>query len=146
MICGVPLRSIRTKFLLVGFAAVLLSGSVSFFLAAEQRSQMEDQLRSSAINLAKQTEFVMAPLIAFDSREEIKKALQLLRTNPDFAWASVSDETGAPLASAGGAPMIRCDGKSGQQLTDSRGLLLISVPIIDGGKTWGCLQLGISEE
>ena len=101
MIFRLPLRSIRTKFLLVGSAAVLLSGSVSFFLAAEQRRQLEDELRSSAVNLARQTEFVMAPLIAFDSRDEMKKALELLRTNPDFAWARVSDETGRrwfPLA------------------------------------------------
>src|SRR5580698_8825188 len=98
-----PLHSIRTKFLLVGLAAVLLSGSVSFFLAAEQRRQLEQQLRSSAVNMAKQTEFVMAPLIAFDSKEEMKKALELLHTNPDLTWAKVSDDTGTPLASVGPA-------------------------------------------
>jgi len=146
MIFGVPVRSIRTKFLLVGSAAVLLSGSVSFFLAAEQRRQLEDQLRSSAVNLARQTEFVMAPLIAFDSRDEMKKALELLRINPDFAWASVSGETGTPLVSVGGAPLTSCDGKSGEQLSDNGGFLRVSTPILDGGKTWGCLQLGISEE
>src|SRR3984957_12738837 len=146
MIFGVPVRSIRTKFLLVGFAAVLLSGSVSFFLAAEQRRQLEDQLRSSAVNLARQTEFVMAPLIAFDSRDEMKKALALLHTNPDFAWAIVFDEAGTPLVSVGAAPLIRCDGKSGEQLSDSGGILRVSTPIVDGGKTWGCFQLGISDE
>ena len=146
MIFRLPLRSIRTKFLLVGFAAVLLSGSVSFFMAAEQRRQMEDQLRSGAVNLARQTEFVMAPLIAFDSRDEMKKALELLRTNPDFAWARVSDETGTPLVSVGGAPPTRCDGKSGKELSDNGVVLRVSTPIVDGGKTWGCLQLGISEE
>src|SRR5580704_2528343 len=146
MISGVPIRSIRTKFLLVGFAAVLLSGSVSYFVAIEQRLQLEDQLRSNAINLARQTEFVMAPLIAFDSRDEMRKALELLRTNPDFAWATVSDETGALLVSIGTAPLIRCDGKTGQQLAESGGILRVSTPITDGGKTWGCLQLGISQE
>jgi PAS domain S-box-containing protein len=140
-----PLRSIRTKFLLVGLAAVLLSGSVSFFLAAEQRRQLEQQARSSAVAMAEQTGFAMAPLIAFDSRDEMKKALELLRTNPDFAWARVSGETGAPLASVGGAAAIRCDGKSGQQLVDRGGILLVSTPIMDGGKRWGCLELGISE-
>jgi hypothetical protein len=57
-----PLRSIRTKFLLVGLAAVLLSGSVSVFLAAEQRRQLEQQARSSAVDMAEQTGFAMAPL------------------------------------------------------------------------------------
>ena len=87
-------RSIRTKFLLVGLAAVLLSGSVSFFLAAEQRRQLEQAARTSAVNMARQTGFAMAPLIAFDSIDEMRKALDLLRANPDFAWARVSGETG----------------------------------------------------
>src|SRR5258708_2486217 len=120
-----PFRSIRTKFLLVGLASVFLCGSGSFFLAAEQRRQLEQQRRSSAVNVADQAGFVMAPLIAFDSRDEMKKALELLRANPDFAWARVSDETGAPLESVGVAAPIRCDGLSGQQLVDSGGLLLV---------------------
>ena len=102
-----PLHSIRTKFLLVGLAAVLLCGSVSFFLAAEERRQLEEQLRSSAVNMANQARFVMGPLVAFDSRHEMKQALELLRTNPDFAWARVSDETGAPLVSVGSADAVR---------------------------------------
>jgi len=141
-----PLHSIRTKFLLVGLAAVLLSGSVSVFMAAEQRRQLEQQARSSAVNMARQTGFAMAPLIAFDSMDEMRKALELLRTNPDFAWARVSGESGEPLASVGDAASIRCDGKSGQELVDRGGILLVSTPILDGGKRWGCLQLGISEE
>jgi PAS domain S-box-containing protein len=146
MILRLPSHSIRTKFLLVGLAAVLLSGSVSFFLAAEQRRQLERQLRSSAVNIANQTKFVMVPLIAFDSRVEMKKALELLRTNPDFAYAGVFDANGTALASVGSAAPIRCDGKSGQQLVDGGGLLRVSTPIVDGGTTWGCFQLGISEE
>jgi sensor histidine kinase regulating citrate/malate metabolism len=141
-----PLRSIRTKFLLVGLAAVFLCGSVSFFLATEQRRQLEEQLRSSAVNMAKETGFVMGPLIAFDGRDEMKQALELLRANPDFAWARVSDETGTRLVSVGEAASIRCNGKSGQQLVDVAGVLQVSTPIVDSGKAWGCLQLGVSEE
>src|SRR5580704_1009550 len=128
-----PLRSIRTKFLLVGLAAVLLSGSVSVFLAAEQRRQLEQQARSSAVDMAEQTGFAMAPLIAFDSRDEMKKVLNLMRTNPDFAWARVSGETGAPLVSVGDAAPARCDGKSAQELIDTGEILLVSTPIMDGG-------------
>jgi two-component system sensor histidine kinase/response regulator len=146
MISRLPLHSIRTKFLLVGLASVLLSGSVSVFLAAEQRRQLEQEARSSAVNMAKQTGFAMAPLIAFDSRDEMRKALELLRANPDFAWARVCGETGAPLASVGDAAPSRCDGKSGLELADSGGILLVSTQIMDGGKRWGRLQLGISEE
>src|ERR1700722_13611128 len=118
-----PLRSIRTKFLVVGLAAVVLCGSVSFFLAAEQRRQLEQQLRSSAVNMAKVTGFEMGPLIAFESRDQMKQALELLRTNPDFAWARVSDETGAPLVSVGSADPVWCDGKSGQQLAGGNGFV-----------------------
>ena len=50
------------------------------------------------------------------------------------------------MVSVGAAPLIRCDGKSGEQLSDSGGVLRVSTPIVDGGKIWGCLQLGISEE
>jgi PAS domain S-box-containing protein len=139
-------HSIRAKFLVVGLAAVLLSGSVSFFLAAEQRRQLEQQLLSSAANIAKQTDFMMAPLIAFDSTDEIGKALGLLRANPDFAYARVTGETGTVLASVGDVSPGRCDGKSGQQIVDRGGLLQISTTIVDGGKTWGCLQLGLSKE
>jgi PAS domain S-box-containing protein len=146
MISHLPFHSIRTKFLLVGLAAVLLSGCVSFFLAAEQRRQVEQQLRSSAANTASQTVFVMAPLIAFDSRDEMVRALGLLRTNPDFAYARVFDETGTPLASVGAPAPIPCDGRFGQRIVDDRGLLLVSTPIMDGGKTWGCLQLGVSKQ
>jgi PAS domain S-box-containing protein len=144
MIWRIPIRSIRTKFLLVGFAAVILSGSVSFFLAAEQRRQVGEQLRSGAANIAMQTEFVMAPLIAFDSRDEMKRALELLSTNPDFAWATVCDETGARMASAGKEAPERCDVRPGE-IVDNGRILRVSTPIVDGGKTWGTLQLGISE-
>jgi PAS domain S-box-containing protein len=146
MIFRLPLRSIRTKFLVVGLAAVLLCGSLSLFLAAEQRRELEQQLRSSARNMAEQAAFVMGPLIAFDSRDEMKQALELLRTNPDFSWATVSDEAGAPLASVGDAPPSGCDGKSGLQLVDGNGFLRVSTLVLDSGKTWGCLQLGVSEE
>jgi PAS domain S-box-containing protein len=140
-----PLHSIRTKFLLVGLAAVMLSASVTFFLAAEQRRQLEQQLRASVVNMANQTRFMMAPLIAFDSKEEMQKALDLLRTNPDFAYATVFGLTGAPVASVGRAATARCDSRSGQQIVDGGGILRVSTPIVDGGTTWGCLQLGISE-
>jgi PAS domain S-box-containing protein len=139
-------RSIRTRFLLVGLAAVLVAESVTFFFAAEQLRQLEQQLRSSAVDMANQTGFVMGPLIAFDSRDEMKEALALLRANPDFAWARVSDESGAPLASVGSAAPVRCDGRTGRQFADGGGILRVSTPIVEGGRTWGCLQLGVSEK
>jgi PAS domain S-box-containing protein len=141
-----PFRSIRTKFLTVGLAAVLLSGSVSLFLAAEEHQRFAQQLRSNAINIAKQTAFVVAPLIAFDSRDEMKKALELLRTNSDFAYAKVTAQSGAPIASLGDIPSAPCEVNGGLQVVGRGRFIQVTTPIMDGGETWGCLQLGISEE
>ena len=65
-----------------------------------------------------------------------------MRTNPDFAWARVSDENGAPLTAVGSAEPVRCDGKSGQQFADSGRLLQVSTPIVDSGKTSGMSSIG----
>src|ERR1700730_13230527 len=141
---GISLRSIRTKFLVVGLTAALVSGAASLFLAAEAQSQFRSQLQLNTINMAQQTAFVTAPLVAFDSRSELKKALELLQINPDFAYARVSDEKGAPLVSVGNVIPSECVPGQGLQISESGGLLQASTPIQDGGKTWGCLELGIS--
>ncbi len=141
---GVSLRSIRTKFLVVGLTAALVSGAASLFLAGEAQSQFRSQLVQNTINMAQQTAFVTAPLVAFDSRAELKKALELLQINPDFAYARVSDEKGAPLVSVGNVIPSGCVPGQGLQISERGGLLQASTPIQDGGKTWGCLELGIS--
>jgi PAS domain S-box-containing protein len=138
-------QSIRTKFLTVGLAAVVLSGSVNLILAAIERRRSADQLRENAISIAQQTAFVSAPLVAFDSRAEIDRALRLLRTDPNFAYARVCGEGGLPLASVGQIPGGPCPPTAGLQLLDRGGMLHIRMPIVDGGRTWGILQLGVSE-
>ena len=138
-------RSIRTKFLVVGLASVLLAGSVNLILATIEQRRSKEQLRAHALNIAQQAAFVSAPLVAFDSREEIARALKLLRAgDPDFAYAIVCDEGGAQLASVGQAPGGPCS-TGGVQVIDQGRLLRIRMPIVDGGRTWGILKLGISE-
>jgi PAS domain S-box-containing protein len=139
-------RSIRTKFLVVGLAAVLLSGSVSLFLAFAEHREFQKQLEANAVSVATQTAFVMGPLIAFDSRNEMKKALDLLRANPDFAYARVSDENDSPLALLGSVPLEPCRGITGPQVVDKARAVHVTTPIVDAGKTWGCLQIGLSKE
>src|SRR5574341_531915 len=100
-------RSVRTKFLLGCLVAIVASGIViyaSFSSAAEKQS--EQSMRARAVGLAENTAFLTAPLIAFESRNEMTKALKLLAADPDFAYALISDETGRPLAS------IHADGVS----------------------------------
>jgi PAS domain S-box-containing protein len=138
-------RSIRTKFLVVGSTAVLLAGSVNLILATIEQRRSKEQLRAHALNIARQAAFVSAPLVAFESRAEIGKALELLRAgDPDFAYAIVCDAGGAQLASVGEVPGGPCR-MGGVQITDHNRLLRIWMPIVDGGRTWGVLQLGISE-
>src|SRR4029077_8237309 len=87
-----------------------------------------------------------APLVAFDSHVELKKALELLKINPDFAYARISDEKGTPLISVGEVVPAGCEPGQGLQISERPGLLQVSTPIQDGGKTWGCLELGISRQ
>ncbi len=143
---GVPLRSIRTKVLVVGLTAALVSGAASLFLAAEAQRQFRNQLLLNTIHVAQQTVFVTAPRVAFDSRGELKKALELLKINPDFAYARVSDEKGTPLISVGSVVPSACVPGQGLQIFERGDLVQTSTPIQDGGKTWGCLELGISGE
>src|ERR1700733_14735957 len=115
-------RSIRTKFLMVGLAAVCLSGSVNLIMATIERRRSKDELRAHATSVAKQTAFVSAPLVEFDSRAEIGKALELLHgEDPDFAYARVCDEVGVPLASVGPAPSGRCPVGAVMEIVDHRG-------------------------
>ena len=143
---GVPLRSIRRKFLVVGLTAALVTGGASLFLASEAQSRLRSQLVQNTVNIAQQTVFVAAPLVAFDSRVELRKALELLKINPDFAYARISDEKGAPLVSVGDVVPGGCVSGQGLQISESVGLLQVSTPIQDGGKIWGCLELGISRQ
>jgi PAS domain S-box-containing protein len=143
---GVSLRSIRTKFLVVGLTAALVTGGASLFLAAEAQSHFRSQLVQSTVNIAQQTAFVTAPLVAFESRVELKKALELLKINPDFAYARISDKKRAPLISVGEVVTGGCVSGQGLQVSESAGLLQVSTPIQDGGITWGCLELGISRQ
>ena len=143
---GIPLRSIRTKFLVVGLTAALVSGGASLFLAAEAQSQFRSQLLLNTINTAQQTAFVTAPLVAFESRSELKKALEQLEIDPDFAYGRISDERGTALVSLGNVIASGCVPKKGLEVFEQGGFLQVNTPIQDGGKTWGCLELGISRK
>jgi PAS domain S-box-containing protein len=145
MIFGIPLPSIRAKFLVVSLVAASLSGAAILILAATEDRQLETQFRASAIGGAKQSAFTIAPLIAFDSRVEMHKALELMHMNPELVYSRISDENGVPLASVGHFPAGPCTGSEGLQVRDTANLFQIQVPAIDGGKTWGCIQLGLSE-
>ena len=139
-------RSIRTKVLVASVAVILVEIAAFLFLAAAAHRQSRQQLKANAIGIAKQAAFVTAPLVVFDSRTEMKKALELLQTNPDFAYAQVRDERGASMASLGKLSAEPCSAGADVEVSDRGGFFHVRAPIVDGGKTWGCLQLGISQK
>jgi PAS domain S-box-containing protein len=140
------LPSIRTKFLLVGLAAVVCSGLVNLMMAAIQWRRSREELRNHSVSVAKQTAFVVAPLVEFESRDELAKALELLRLDdPDFAYARVCDEHAVPLGSVGPLPAGPCPPTPQMQIESRTRVLEIRAPIVDGGHAWGVLQFGVSE-
>jgi PAS domain S-box-containing protein len=145
MTVGFRFRSIRTKVLLVRLITIAIEIAAFLFVAVAAQRQLRHQLRSNAMSTAEQTAFVTAPLIAFDSRNELNKALELLRTSPDFAYAQVSDESGTPLASLGHLVSAPCIAGRKMEVLHQGDHLDVHTPIVDGGKIWGCLQMGISQ-
>src|ERR1700681_1210400 len=100
--------SIRTKFLVVGLAAVFAVGLSGFFETAGVQRLLRDESRAHVIDVAKQAAFIAGPLIAFDSQAELSRALELLRADPDFVYAQVTDNAGKPLATVGRAVAGPC--------------------------------------
>ena len=140
-----PFHSIRSWVFAFKSGGAIIGVAALCFLAATACRQFDDQLRTNAITTSVQTAFVAAPLLAFDSRVELRKALELLRTHPDFAYARVSDEKGAPVASLGSVSSLGCSGE-GMHLSEGAYFLQVSTPIVDGGKRWGCFELGFSRQ
>ena len=137
--------SIRGKLILGALAAIAGSGTVSylsFSSVAEQQSLRN--LRARAAGLAEHTAFLTAPLIAFDSYAELTRALQALAADPDFGYALITNEEHKVLASIKAAEPT---GRATPVRTETRvaeGLMHVSTPILDGGKTWGYFHMGLS--
>src|ERR1700686_2227903 len=138
--------SIRTKFLVVGLAAVFAVGLSGFIETAGVQRLLRDQSRAHLVGIAKQAAFIAGPLIAFDSQSELSKALELLRADPDFAYAQVTDNAGKPLATVGRAASEPCEAGGEPRVSNHTGILHVSMPVVDSGVTWGCLQLGTAQD
>jgi HAMP domain-containing protein len=139
-------RSIRTKFVVVGLAAVIAVGLAGLFATVGVQRLLRDQSRAHVVDIAKQAAFIAGPLIAFDSQSELGKALELLRADPDFAYAQVTDGAGKPLATVGRATTEPCQAGGEPRVSNHGGILHVSMPVVDSGVTWGCLQLGTSQD
>jgi signal transduction histidine kinase/CheY-like chemotaxis protein len=138
--------SIRVKLICSCAIAVLGCGAISsiaFVSIAE--SQFLEHIRAHALALAKDTAFVVAPLIAFESHSELSKVIGLMRADPDFAYAMLFDEDGAPLVVLNAPKHYPEQGKSGPaKAIPIDGIVHVTASVADGGKNWGTLRLGLS--
>ena len=120
--------------LLAGCCVAILGSTASLYVAfsnvAEHYALQAVKGRAEA--LAKNTAFVAAPLIAFDSTTELDKALTLLQADPDFRQAEALDAQGRILArfTAKGPPPSE--------------LYTAFAVVSDNGKTWGTVTLTLS--
>ena len=145
MVTSGILHSIRTKFILGTLAAIAGSGAISyatFSRAAE--SQSLDNLRANAIGLAEGTALVIAPLIAFESSNEMNKVLDALTKNPDFAYAVIADQDHKPVVSKNGTALPGHELVSSTRTFVERGLMHVMTPAVDSGQHWGYFHLGLS--
>ena len=139
------LSSIRAKFLIGSSVALLGSGAISYVLVARAvKSQSFANMEAIAGGLARNIALQAAPLIAFESRNELKKTLDLVRANPDFAYASITDQDHVTLEAinANLIPPHVCTQQTGVDFAG--GTMHIATPVIDNGKTWGYFHLGLS--
>ncbi len=139
------LNSIRTKFIAGSFAAILSSAFASYLLLARavERQSMES-MRTSAVSLAENTALQTAPLIAFDSFNEMKKVLELARANPDFIYASIADDNHKILASVNGDRMPFHRPARNTVTRVEGNVIHVFTPVVDNGKLWGYFHLGLS--
>ena len=140
------LRSIRNKFLVVGLGAGVISIGASLFLAGTAERKFTSNLRIKASRAAEQTSYTTAPLIAFNSRSEIAKALSLLKADPDFSYVQLRDAEGKIFASIGNPSGRACSPAESLKTVEMAQEIRVESPINDNGANWGCVELGFSRQ
>jgi signal transduction histidine kinase/DNA-binding response OmpR family regulator len=128
--------SLRTKFL-AGCSVAILGSALSAYFAFSYVAERYalDAVESRADALAKNTAFVAAPLIVFESGAELKKAVDLLQADADFVQASVLDAQGRTLATSSWSGLL--------QLPHSD-VYCAEAIALDNGKVWGRVRLCLS--
>src|SRR5262249_49155677 len=94
--------SLRAGFTAGCLVAIIGSAALSY-LGFSRIAEMAllNAVRERVTALAENTAFVVAPLIVFESDAELRKAVNLLKADPDFLWAAVHNAEGQLLARAG---------------------------------------------
>jgi signal transduction histidine kinase/CheY-like chemotaxis protein len=141
------MHSLRWKLGVAASAAVLCSSTTTFWLVSRAADRQSiEQFQEQATDLAGNTAFLAAPLIAFDNRSELSRALEAFHSDADFRFAEVRNEDGVVIGSAGKPTNCPVPAGSKQEIKLSETLLYVTMPIIDSGKNWGYLCLAESRE
>ncbi|MGI8960911.1 MAG: ATP-binding protein [Bryobacteraceae bacterium] len=129
--------SLRVKFL-VGCSVAILGSALTAYLSFSHVAQQYalGAIEGRADALAKNTAFVAAPLIAFDSRKELKKAVDLLQADRDFFDAEIRDPEGHVLASSHTLPTPSAAAQPE--------IYTATTSVADNGKIWGSVSLALS--
>jgi transcription-repair coupling factor (superfamily II helicase) len=96
-----------------------------------------ENMRANAVSLAENTSLQVAPLIAFDSFNEMKKVLDLARGNPDFVYATITDEAHKTLAEVNGARVPPHAPINGAETRVEGSIIHVFTPVIDNGRNRG---------
>jgi signal transduction histidine kinase/DNA-binding response OmpR family regulator len=131
----IPAYSLRAKFLFGCALAILgsaLSAYVGFSRVAEAYALAAVRGRANA--LAKSTAFVATPLIAFDSVNELQKALDGLRADPDLVEAKVIAASSKSVLASLRAPLYE----------QHPNTFVARASATDNGKQWGEVQVSLS--
>ena len=87
---------------------------------------------------------MIAPLIAFESVNEMNKILDGLTRNPDVVYAVICDQDHKSLATNGGDAPPHHDVVISTKAFVQDGLLHVVTPAVDSGEDWGYFHLGVS--
>lgn len=127
------LRSLRAKFL-GGFALALVGAACiayfTFSSIAERYGIRAVQTSTDA--LARNSAFIAAPLIAFDSASDLKTVLRFVEHDPNFLSAQIVDVDGKVIEK-----VVKKNAAAGPSYT-------ARANAVDNGRRWGAVEVTVS--
>jgi PAS domain S-box-containing protein len=138
--------SVRAK---LGLLVTLLIGCIATFILLYFPQKLEQEalraVEEKANSLAMMAAFSVATGLHFDDVNDVLKALDAVRQNPDFVYVAVHDEQGRSFAAIGKhGDGVMDDPSSYPGLRVEKNLLRTDVPILVSGSEIGRLYLGLS--
>jgi hypothetical protein len=115
-----------------------------FVFSFTVEKQALQNITEVGVGLARNAAFSIAPMIAFDGGRDLGKTLKSLLVNPDIDYVVVWDENQKMLASRNPASPPPFGFGKDLQTHVAGGDVHVKLGVVDGGKVWGYLQIGLS--